>query len=232
MKSVCLRRFGAYMIDVLIVGVISSCISFIPFLNPNREKYEQQYQEVLDLFQKYEQNEITQDQYQEQYIEMYYDLNRNSVNELVINIVVIIAYFGIFQWQMNGQTIGKRLLKIKVEANDPEKKLSWLNYFIRTIILNNIIITIAQLIVLFFIPKENFYAVYSNINMVGYILLYIIVFLILVRLDHRGLHDLIAGTKVVMIDENLEAEKTLKEEKVIEAEVQEVKKKKSIKSKK
>ena len=35
--------------------------------------------------------------------------------------------------------------------------------------------------------------------MVGYILLYFIVFLVLVRKDSRGLHDLLAGTQVIFV---------------------------------
>ena len=97
---------------------------------------------------------------------------------------------------------------------------------IRTLVLNNIIITLLEIFVLFLFSANDYYPLYSNINLVGYILLYIIAFFFLVRSDHRGLHDLIASTKVVMVSPS-------DEEEIQEAKYEEVlkKPKKSTKTK-
>lgn len=197
MKNVTFQRFGAYLIDIILVGIIGMCFSYFSFLNPNEEQYESFAQEVVDLYESYDNNEITIAEYEEKYISLSYDLNRSNWLFTTLNMFFIVAYFVLLPIFMGGQTIGKKILKIKVIAHDNTENVSIFSYIVRAIIQNNIIITIIQLIVLFQFSKESYYPIYSNVNMVGYVLLYFIVFLILIRKDSRGLHDLIAGTKVV-----------------------------------
>lgn len=222
MKNLNLSRVVAYLIDIIIVGAIASVFSYIPFLNPERIDYEKQYDALMEIYQSYRDGNMKEEEYMTQYTSFYYDLNRLNVNYTVINLVVLVAYFGVFQWQRNGKTIGKKLMKIKVVSHN-EKPLGFVSYLIRSIILNNIIITILQLIVLFIFSKEQYYIIYSNINLVGYILLYINVFLVFIRQDKRGLHDLVAGTKVVSIFES---------ETVPEAQYTEVKETKKVRNSK
>lgn len=225
MNNIVLKRVIAYLVDFMIVASIASIFSYIPFLNPNRLLYEEKYNEILSLYEQLESGDLSRDDYQKAYYPLYYDLNHLNLNYAIINMIVLIGYFGFFQWQFGGQTIGKKLLKIKVVTLD-ENRPSIVSHLIRTVILNNIVITILQIIVLFSFSVDNFYPIYTNINLVGYILLYILVFLVFVRQDHRGLHDMIASTKVIMVE-------NAKEEVIEEAKYKEVKKpKKSTKSKK
>lgn len=223
MKNLNFSRFIAYLIDFVLVGVIASLFAFIPFFQSNRNYYNDSYQKIIEVYEKLEKNEISQGEYQEEYISLSYDLNRSNMDYMIINMVVLIGYFGIFQWQREGQTIGKKIMKIKVVSNDSSKKLTWVNYLVRTVILNNIIITSLQLIVLFVFSKEQYYTIYTNINLVGYILVYVTLFMVFVRKDKRGLHDIIAGTKVVLLE---------KKEEVLEAKIIDQKEEKEKHSKK
>lgn len=225
MNNIVIKRLMAYFIDFIIVALIASCFSYLSFINPNRVQYEEKYQEILTLYDKLEQKEITKEEYEAKYYTLYYDLNHLNINYAFINLVVLIGYFGIFQWQSGGQTIGKRILKIKITTKE-DKNPSVVSYLIRTLVLNNIIITLLEIFVLFLFSANDYYPLYSNINLVGYILLYIIAFFFLVRSDHRGLHDLIASTKVVMVSPS-------DEEEIQEAKYEEVlkKPKKSTKTK-
>lgn len=200
-QNIVFRRFVAYLIDFFIVAGIASCISYISFLNPQKDAYEEKYNEVLSLYERLEQDEISQEEFTNEYISLYYDLNHLDMNYVVINLIVLIAYFGVFQWQGKGQTLGKRLMKIRVVSKDEKKPVGWVSYLIRTVVLNNIIITLLQIAILYFYDINSYYPIYSNINLVGYVLIYIILFLFLIRKDHRGLHDLIAGTNVVFTEE-------------------------------
>ena len=200
-KNIVFRRFVAYLLDFVIVAGIASCLSYIPFINPSKDVYEATYNEVMDLYKSYEKHEISDENYKEQYVSSYYDLNRLNFSYMVINLTTLLAYFGIFQWIMDGQTLGKRIMRLRVVSKDDSKDVSCFSFLIRSIILNNIVITVLQLCVLFLYPVNQYYMIYSNINMVGYVLNYVILFLLLVRVDHRGLHDLIASTKVVSLDD-------------------------------
>lgn len=256
MKNVTLRRFGAYLIDLLIVGIIGSFFSYVSVLNPNANEYEQTYQEILSLYERYSNNEITLDEYQTEYISLSYDLNRSNVVYTCFNLVLLLLYFVVVPVVMAGQTVGKKLLHLKVVTYQDNGSVGIISYLVRAIIQNNILITVVQLGIILYFTKDNYYTIYNNVNMVGYILLYLIVFLVLVRKDKRGLHDLAAGTKVISLedylidheekpnevlveevkDEKKPTSKKKKAEKVQDANFEEVKKpktkKKSTKSKK
>lgn len=203
LKNVNFRRFGAYFIDIIIVAVITSLFSLIPFLNPNRDAYEKKFDEVLNLYEKVLNEDITSSEYESEYIKLYYDLNVMHVNYAIINLVVLVGYFVIFQGQNKGQTLGKKLMKIQV-LNLDEKPAGFKNLLVRSIILYNMIISIFQVVSLQFLTVDNYYSFYSNLDLVGYILLYLNVFLLFIRMDKRGLHDLLGRTKVVNIEESLE----------------------------
>lgn len=225
-QNIVFRRLIAYFIDFFIVAGIASCISYIPFLNPQKDAYEKKYNEIISLYEKLEQNVISQDEYTNEYISLYYDLNHLDLNYMIINLIVLIAYFGVYQYQGNGQTLGKKLMKIRVVSKDEKKSVGLLSYLIRCVVLNNIVITLLQVAILCFYSVDHYYFIYSNINLAGYVLIYVILFLFLVRKDHRGLHDLIAGTNVVFVEE----ERFVKQEEIPEANYEEVKKRKETKS--
>ena len=66
----------------------------------------------------------------------------------------------------------------------------------------NILIPILELIAVYTLNVDNYLGVYEKINMVGYVLMYMTIFMVLVRKDGRGLHDFVAMSKVEY-DENL-----------------------------
>ncbi len=236
MKNLVFRRFLAYVVDIIIVSAISSLLAMIPFLNPQQADYDALYKEVSDVLS----TEITDENSEEitqRYEALYYDLNRANVNYVVIHVVVLIAYFGVFQWQNKGQTLGKRILKLRVVSAN-EKERGFFSYFLRAVLLHNILITIGQIVVILVMSKENYYLVYNSFNTAGYVILYSILFCMVLRSDHRGIHDLLAQTKVVMEEdpaemtsvkmvrpsnEQKDSKKTVKEKKVQKAKVKEVK---------
>ncbi len=199
MKNIIFRRIMAFFIDLFIVSVITSLLASIPFLNPGKQHYEESYNRILKVYEQYKNEELTIEEYETQFISVSYDLNRMNMNYVIINVVVMIGYFVIFQWQRKGKTIGKQLLKLQIVSVNEEKEVSIFSYLLRCIVLNNLIITLAQMIVILTYSKDNYYVIYNNLNLVGYIVLYLIIFFILIRTDKRGLHDFVAGTKVISL---------------------------------
>ena len=64
MNNIVIKRLMAYFIDFIIVALIASCFSYLSFINPNRVQYEEKYQEILTLYDKLEQKEITKEEYE------------------------------------------------------------------------------------------------------------------------------------------------------------------------
>ena len=221
------KRLLAFILDILIVSLVVTLLSYIPFLNPNRDAYSEKYNELVNVYEQVEKNEISQEEYNEAAIPISYELYRLNIPTILVDIVCSLLYFGVLPFFMDGQTIGKRLFQLRVvSAND--KPLNIVNYLLRAVVLRNILISLALLAVIYFMDASNYYNVYQNVNLVGYIIMYINLFMIVMRQDNRGLHDFIANTKVVFTNEEIEnrLEKIEEEQKVLESELEKTSKKK------
>lgn len=190
----CLKRIVAYIIDILIVTVVVSAISMIPRIDPYKKDYEKAYNEYLDIVSD-AQNENSVD-YKDRIIELNYDIYKYRVVSNIISVISLVGYFGILQMVMNGQTVGKKVLKIKVVGNNG-KKLNFGNYFLRTLILNNIFFTVINMIAVYILKGSNFYYFTYIVNMLQSTIYMILIIMMVLRKDNRGLHDLLAGTKVI-----------------------------------
>ena len=215
------KRLLAFILDILIVSLVVTLLSYIPFLNPNRDAYSEKYNELVNVYEQVEKNEISQEEYNEAAIPISYELYRLNIPTILVDIVCSLLYFGVLPFFMDGQTICKRLFQLRVvSAND--KPLNIVNYLLRAVVLRNILISLALLAVIYFMDASNYYNVYQNVNLVGYIIMYINLFMIVMRQDNRGLHDFVANTKVVFTQEEMEnrLEKIEEEQKVLEKELE------------
>lgn len=216
------KRIGAYVLDVLIVSLLVSLLSYVPFLNPSRDAYSEKYNELVNLQEQYTSNEISLDEYNQAFVPIAYEIYRYNTYYVIIDLVCTLLYFGVLQFFCKGQTIGKKLFQIRVVSND-ERPLTIVNFILRTVVLSNMIISIALQCIVHFMDVDHYYMVYENVNLVGSIILYIMLFMIVVRADGRGLHDFVANTKVVLDDPQVKEDKVEAEQKIIDLEAKEEK---------
>lgn len=137
--------------------------------------------------------------YNDQFYDINYSLEKNMIIYNVIYIVMIIIYFGLLPIFTNGQTIGKRLLRLKVVTKDG-KDAGFVRYTVRSLILYQSVFTIIQMILVGTLSVDNYYTAIDFVTIARDLVYYVILFMVMVRIDGRGLHDFIAGTKVVMLD--------------------------------
>ena len=186
------KRILAYLIDVVIVLLSSSMLSSISYLNPQLETYNKYYDEYSEKTKDYLDKKTTDDEYLQITNDYSYKLERNSVYSSVISVVTILLYFGVFQKYNNGQTLGKKLLNIRVKGN-----LNVFKYLLRTAIIYNVFINVAKIILIVALDQNQ----YLNANKYLYILALVVevttIVMIMLRKDHKGLHDLIVGSEVV-----------------------------------
>lgn len=135
-----------------------------------------------------------------------YYISRETILSTVILIVINVLYFGVFQYLFGGQTFGKKITNLKVVSNS-DRKINILLFIVRIIILENIIFSIAKIGCLLFLNYNKYYSVSEMINTAVSLVEVAIVFMIFSRKDGRGLHDMIAGTKVIMLDRKKEVKK-------------------------
>ena len=203
--SILSKRISAYLIDILFLFVVINLITGIKFINPYYDKYIESYEQYSELIENYNNEEINEEEFNELYNINYYEVSKYSIAYNVVIALSIILYFVVFQKFNNGQTLGKKFLKIKVVENNTEENASLLKYFLRSLPIYFIYIGgILPLIInsiLVFVLNENNYMFISTIISYGFLILSIVTLVMLnVRKDERGIHDLLANTKVIYIE--------------------------------
>ena len=215
--SIIFKRVGAYLIDLMVISLISMAITKISFLNPKYDQYVKYADQYTEVMQKYYEKEITIEEFNNQVKDYSYKLNKTGYVYVISDIVVTFLYFGLFASITKGQTLGKKMLSLRIISNKEGKELKWYNYFIRAFILNGVILNIFVLIAIPFNrgTYETIYTIGSNVDS---ILQMTIALMILFYKNGMGLHDIIAGTRVIDLKLPLEEQTVKKEEKIIKPE--------------
>ena len=220
------KRIAAYMIDMIIVSIIVFGLSNVKQINYQIDNYNSASKEYQNYVKKYEKAEkkyedakedykdkkITKKEYNkkkseyneykkdyEKKIKKYnYNISKNSVISTIISIAVVVAYFAIFQFSMGGQTLGKKIMKLKV-VSAKDRELNIFNYLIRCAILNGVIVNLLLVIFVNTMDVNSFYMANYVVSNIQSIIEIVIIIMIFMTSDARGLHDYIAGTKVIEI---------------------------------
>ena len=173
-------------------------------LNKLSKKTENYYKLVEE---KYDDKKITKkeynkildnatDQLQDLYKDYNYKMNKYSVVSNIIYTVVILLYFVIFQYFV-GQTLGKKIMSLKTLDTKEHKPASIAQLFIRAIILYNVVFFLIDILVAYVATKDNCYSILHVSSLAKSLVQWIILFMIAMSLDGRGLHDVCASTIVV-----------------------------------
>lgn len=195
------KRFSAYLLDIILIYVLISLIISIRFINPHYEKYVTAYEKYNKVINKYYDGKIDATEMVNLNKDNLYYVTKYSVSSNIVVIVVLIGYFVLFQKYNNGQTLGKKIMRIKVTSIDKEI-VSIGRYFLRIlpmyyIFIGNIIAVLLNTIAVYLL-KSNEY-LYVN-SIITYLFLSIgIITLVMTNInkDKQGLHDKIAKTIVV-----------------------------------
>lgn len=196
-KSVKSKRIWAFFIDYLLVSLFLTMVYQIRILNPNYEKYNETYEKYTELISDLDSNEYLSFIESKDYKLINYDLSKYSISLICINLIVYILYFGGFQFWNKGQTIGKKIMKIKLVSKKDNLKL-W-QCLLRTVILYSILFEVIKVIIITFVSVNKFYFINNILSVASSFLFYTIVLCILFRKDGRGLHDILCDTDVVLI---------------------------------
>lgn len=226
-----LKRIIAYFIDILIVSIVVTPFINLKAINPYIEEYNKYYEEYTKLIEDANNGDIdtNSDEYKNQVIDLNYKIAEYKVINSSISVVSLIVYFVIIQYFLKGQTIGKKILKLRVVSNK-DKELNIGHYFVRSLILNNIIFSIILIVGVYLFGKNGYYNLSMVVSYLQLLVMSVIILMVVLRRDNRGLHDFVAGTKVIsteVINNEVEVKEipSKKEEKeTIEVEVIENKK--------
>ncbi len=215
-NNVALKRIVAYLIDYLVITLISSALVYLTFINPRYDQYIETSNAYNEILQSYYDGDVDANELITETQNLSYELNKNGYVYTIGTIIIIFLYYGVFAYFTKGQTLGKKIMGIKIVSNKG-KNLKLYNYFIRAFILNGVIMNLVTLIAVCF--KESTYlSIYTVSSNFDTILMIILFLMILFYKDGRGLHDILAGTKVIDVrdEANLEVVEETKEKDEVE----------------
>lgn len=201
------RRISAFLIDIFLVTFISTIFSSISYVNPFIGNYKVAYDEYREIYKSESESVLTNPtiknvvDYSNKMSKQIYKIDYSMLFNNIYYLVFSFLYFVLFAYFTNGQTLGKKLFKLKVVRQDGEKvKLS--NLMLRTLLSGssifmgvNIIVVIQLLLLMISQNQVYFYAILFS-SMISYVI-EIIGLVLLFSKEHRSLDDIIGSTKVI-----------------------------------
>lgn len=151
---------------------------------------------LLELSNNYSSGEVTDEEFINEYSELNYELQKSGIITNVVNLVMYVGYFVIFGYLNKGQTLGKKLFKIKVANKEGDVPSIW-NMLVRSLFIYGIITLLYCVILINIIDKMSFLIGFLIVYYIEAIFIMIAFFMVLYKKDGRGLHDMIAGTNVI-----------------------------------
>ncbi len=199
------KRTIAFILDVFLVGLFTTLISMSP-INVNYDKeldLSMDYQEKVEVWiEETEQLDESSEEYENAYKE-YIDLSQDYIYEnnrlawldSTIMMVVIVLYYAMFPMFMDGSTLGKRIMKLRVVDLEGKQPKFW-QLFVRTMVLYEVPLSLLAIIFVFTLNKVAFVSALSVLNILSYVLLIAVGATTIFKSDNRGLHDILARTSV------------------------------------
>lgn len=191
-KALFSQRFVAFMIDLILVSTLTSLVTAIIPTNSSIDKL---YNQQVKIVENYTSGKTTMQKYVNQLVDINYDIAKQTGIATLIGIAISLLYYVLYVYKNDGQSIGKKIMKIKIKKKD--KELTMNDLLFRTMILQGTLVSIISFCTILFLDKDTYLATNSLLNLVQYSILIISFFLVAFTKEKQGLHDMVAKTEVV-----------------------------------
>ena len=189
MKPLLFKRLGAYLFDFIIVTFIVSIITINFKVNSSI------INKTYDLLIGAANGEIVLEEHSDELFELNYEYQKSIIPSTIVSIVISIGYFIVFAYLNKGQTLGKKIFKIKVVNKDGKEPSIW-NMLCRSIPLYGIFTGIINIIGVCVFNVKMFNYTSTIVNYIYYGFIIICFFMVMYKKDGRGIHDIIGRTYV------------------------------------
>ena len=195
-KAMFSQRVLAFLIDLVLLSIICSLITmFVPVNDTATKLYEEQNR----VLEGYVEGTVSMEEYVNQMVDLSYDISRQTVIVSIVTIVISLLYYVVYPCYNNGQTFGKKLMKIKIKKTN-DKELSMNDLLIRGMINNSILVNIINIILVLSLSKSLYLSTSSLLTVIQYLILIVSLVMIAFTKKAQGLHDIIVKTEVVQSD--------------------------------
>ena len=193
-KALFSQRFVAFMIDLILVSFITSLVTAIIPTNSSIDKL---YDQQIKIVENYTAGKITMQEYVNQLVDINYDIAKQTGIITLVSIAISLLYYVLYVYKNDGQSIGKKMMKIRIQKKDKDKELTMNDLLFRTMILQGTLVSIIGFCTILFLDKDTYLATNSLLNLTQYSILIISFFLVAFTKERQGIHDMVAKTEVV-----------------------------------
>ena len=194
LKALFSQRFVAFMIDLILVSFITSLVTAIIPTNSSIDKL---YDQQVKIVENSTAGKIPMQEYVNQLVDINYDIAKQTGIITLVSIAISLLYYVLYVYKNDGQSIGKKMMKIKIQKKDKDKELTMNDLLFRTMILQGTLVSIIGFCTILFLDKDTYLATNSLLNLIQYSILIISFFLVAFTKERQGLHDMVAKTEVV-----------------------------------
>lgn len=201
-----MKRFVAYMLDMIIVTILIVGVGQIDALHPKHKEYTKVVEQIEEYMESVSNGTKLTDKQNEEYRDLVFKGSKYQASYLISEIVIVLLYFTLFPTFNNGMTVGKRMMKLKVVKDDEkESKARVWQHFVKAFLcpialsslLRNGISYVFLLGGLLIFKADTYLVVVNYASIAVTVLCYLDVFKMILREDGKGLSDTIARVKVI-----------------------------------
>ena len=189
------KRFLAFGIDFLLVNLIVSIVT----MGISTTKVESLNKQLLELENKAMSGEMAMEEFADQSTSIMYDLERASLPSDIVTVVIFIGYFIVFQYLNKGQTLGKKLFKIKIVEGKKKESPRLITVITRSMLIDMILMRLVIIVFAIALDSYGFVMIYGLFSMLYMMFIFACVFMMLFRKDKMSLHDMITHSNVVEV---------------------------------
>jgi len=193
-KPLFVVRFVAYIIDAFIVLFVSTLIA-TPFTNP--DNLINLSKNSSELIEKYNHDEITEQQYLVDASNLQYKMAQEMELFTIISILISVLYYVVFPLFNNGQTIGKKLMKLKIVSTLGDLNSNQLIF--RSFMANFVLLNIISVLFVMLAPRDIYYNCVELFTFAQYTITFASVIMVLFGKEGIALHDGVVHTKVIKV---------------------------------
>lgn len=194
MKAKFSKRLVAYVIDIIILGLVILCVGLIV---PKSNNLKVLNIELDTLNEQFLNEQVSIGEYTNHYSQIMHEIDKENIIYTIVNIIFILIYFVVIPYYFNGQTLGKKIIKIKVV--NKKEKISLNDLIIRNMIINGLGYLLLTLLLIYLLPSLSYFITIIFLSFIQLILIIITVVGLTKNNDKLILHDRFTNTEVINV---------------------------------
>ncbi|MBR3210335.1 MAG: RDD family protein [Bacilli bacterium] len=193
-KPLFITRSIAFLFDMFLVLLLSSVLA-TPFVNS--DKITSLAKDSQTLLEKYNKKEVTEQEYMVEMSNLEYQVATSTELVSLFGVFVGLIYFVIVPLYNKGQTLGKKIMKIRIVST--YKDLNSNQLVFRSFIANAILLKFVSVLLLMFASRDVYTSCVESLTVTQYLIMAVSMVMVIVNKNGMSLHDGVVHTKVVKV---------------------------------